>query len=130
MDDVVQCGGYVLRSASKQAERARSVSRSITSVLIHGVWTLRFVFEKPDMRVWKDMGGIVRLNFELEGGGCERIRGNGILTANSNRLSHFGRRMSLFLQTQILRRILFCVQEHHQQHINLGGRPRRAIRRC
>src|SRR5205085_11798898 len=29
------------------------------------------------------------------------------LTANSDRLSHFGRRMSLFLQTLVLRGILF-----------------------
>jgi len=49
VDDLVQCGGCVLRSASRQAERAHSVSTSITAVLIDGVWALRFVFEKPGM---------------------------------------------------------------------------------
>jgi hypothetical protein len=37
------------------------------------------------------------------------------LTANSDRLSHFGRRMSLFLQTLVLRGILFREQEHRQE---------------
>jgi hypothetical protein len=45
------------------------------------------------------------------------------LTANSDRLSHFGRRMSLFLQTLILGGILFREQES-------GGRRRRAARWC
>ncbi|HET6218055.1 MAG TPA: hypothetical protein VFE27_13610, partial [Acidobacteriaceae bacterium] len=35
--DVVQCDGCVSGSASRQAERAHSVSRSITAVLIDGV---------------------------------------------------------------------------------------------
>jgi hypothetical protein len=52
------------------------------------------------------------------------------LTANSDRLSHFGRRMSLFLQTLVLRGILFREQEHRQEHMNLGGWRRRAARRC
>jgi hypothetical protein len=44
------------------------------------------------------------------------------LTANSDRLSPFRRRMSLFLQTLILRGILlFREQEHRQEHMNLGG---------
>jgi hypothetical protein len=34
------------------------------------------------------------------------------LTANSDRLSHFGHRMSLFLQTLILRDILSSEQGH------------------
>ena len=42
------------------------------------------------------------------------------LTANSDRLSHFGRRMSLFLQTLVLRGILFREQEHRQERIGLG----------
>ena len=41
------------------------------------------------------------------------------MTANSDRLSHFSRRMSLFLQTLILRGILFREQEHRQEHKNL-----------
>src|SRR5579864_4021907 len=36
------------------------------------------------------------------------------LTANSDRLSHFGHRMSLFLQTLVLRGILSSQQEHRQ----------------
>jgi hypothetical protein len=32
LDDIVQCGGCVLRSASRKAERAHSVSRAITFV--------------------------------------------------------------------------------------------------
>jgi hypothetical protein len=43
------------------------------------------------------------------------------LTANSDRLSHFGRRMSLFLRTLVLRGILFREQEHRQEHMNLGA---------
>jgi hypothetical protein len=39
--------------------------------------------------------------------------------ANSDRLSHFGRRMSLFLQTLILRGILFREQEHRQERIGV-----------
>jgi hypothetical protein len=39
------------------------------------------------------------------------------LTANSDRLSHFGRRMSLFLQTLVLRGILFREQEHSQERL-------------
>ncbi len=46
-------------------------------------------------------------------------RGNGILTADSDRLSRLGRRMSLFLQTRILRRVLFRAQEHRQEQMNL-----------
>jgi hypothetical protein len=42
------------------------------------------------------------------------------LTANSDRLSHFGRRMSLFLQTLVLRGILFSEQEHRQERIGVG----------
>jgi hypothetical protein len=41
------------------------------------------------------------------------------LTANSDRLSHFGRRMSLFLQTLVLRGILFREQEHRQERIGV-----------
>jgi hypothetical protein len=43
------------------------------------------------------------------------------LTANSDRLSYFGRRLSLFLQTLVLRSILSSEQEHRQEHVNLGG---------
>jgi hypothetical protein len=50
------------------------------------------------------------------------------LTANSDRLSHFGRRMSLFQLTLILGGILSTEQEHRQEHVNLGGRRRRAAR--
>ena len=39
------------------------------------------------------------------------------MTANSDRLSHFGRRMSLFLQTLILGGILFREQEHRQERL-------------
>jgi len=42
------------------------------------------------------------------------------LTANSDRLSHFGHRMSLFLQTLILRGISFREQEHHQERVGVG----------
>ena len=37
------------------------------------------------------------------------------LTANSDRLSHFLRRMSLFPQTLVFRGILFSEQEHRQE---------------
>jgi hypothetical protein len=43
------------------------------------------------------------------------------LTANSDRLSHFGRRMSLFQLTLILGGLLFREQEHREEHMNLGG---------
>jgi hypothetical protein len=43
------------------------------------------------------------------------------LTANSDRLSHFGRRMSLFLQTLVLRGIWSSEQEHRQEHVNLAA---------
>jgi len=36
--------------------------------------------------------------------------------------------MSLFLQTLVLRGILSSEQEHRQEHVNLGGRRRRAAR--
>ena len=39
--------------------------------------------------------------------------------ANSDRLSYFGRRMSLFLQTLVLRSILFREQEHRQERIGV-----------
>jgi hypothetical protein len=39
------------------------------------------------------------------------------LTGNSDRLSHFGRRMSLFLQTLVLRGILFREQEHRKERL-------------
>jgi len=42
------------------------------------------------------------------------------LTANSDRLSHFGRRISLFLQTLVLRSILSSEQEHRQERISVG----------
>ena len=42
------------------------------------------------------------------------------LTANSDRLSHFGRRMSLFLQALILGGLMFREQEHRQERIGLG----------
>src|SRR5882724_6377350 len=42
------------------------------------------------------------------------------LTANSDRLSHFGHRMSLFLQTLVLRGILFREQEHRQERIGVA----------
>ena len=46
---------------------------------------------------------------------------------NSDRLSHLGHRMSLFLQTLVLRGILFREQEHRQERlgeaINLLGPP-------
>jgi len=61
-------------------------------------------------------------HFEFRFRPFERTRGNGILTANSDRLSHFGRRMSLFLQILVLRGILFSEQEHRQEHMNLEGR--------
>jgi hypothetical protein len=35
-------------------------------------------------------------------------------------LSHFGRRISLFLQTLVLRSILSSEQEHRQEHISVG----------
>jgi hypothetical protein len=41
------------------------------------------------------------------------------LTANFDRLSHFRRRMSLFLQTLVLRGILFSEQEHRQERIGV-----------
>ena len=43
------------------------------------------------------------------------------LTANSDRLSHFGRRMSLFQLTLILGGLLFREQEHREEHMNLGA---------
>jgi hypothetical protein len=42
------------------------------------------------------------------------------LTANSDRLSHFGRRLSLFLQTLVFRGIFFREHEHRQERIGLG----------
>jgi transketolase N-terminal domain/subunit len=36
-------------------------------------------------------------------------------------LSHFGHRISLFLQTLVLRGILSSEQEHRQEHMNLLG---------
>ncbi|HEV2730818.1 MAG TPA: creatininase family protein, partial [Terriglobales bacterium] len=42
------------------------------------------------------------------------------MTANSDRLSHFGRRISLFLQTLVLRGILFREQEHRQERIGVA----------
>jgi len=39
------------------------------------------------------------------------------LMANSDRLSHFGHRMSHFLQTLALRGILFSEQEHRREHM-------------
>ena len=47
------------------------------------------------------------------------IRGTSILTANSNRLSHFGRRMSLFLPGLVLLGILFGEQEHRLQEFHM-----------
>jgi uncharacterized damage-inducible protein DinB len=44
-------------------------------------------------------------------------------TANSDRLSHFGHRMSLFLQTLVLRGILSRKQAHRQEHMR--GKKRR-----
>jgi hypothetical protein len=41
------------------------------------------------------------------------------LTASSDRLSHFGHRISLFLQTLVLRGILFSEQEHRQEGIGV-----------
>src|SRR6476660_8269361 len=35
-------------------------------------------------------------------------------------MSHFGRRISLFLQTLVLRSILSSEQEHRQEHISVG----------
>src|SRR5215472_6474360 len=50
---------------------------------------------------------------------CERIDpSQQYLTANSDRLSQFGRRISLFLQTLVLRGILSSEQEHRQEHMN------------
>ncbi|MGH9712827.1 MAG: hypothetical protein ACRD5M_05960 [Candidatus Acidiferrales bacterium] len=43
------------------------------------------------------------------------------MTANSDRLSHFGRRMSLFQLTLILGGLLFREQEHREEHMNLGA---------
>ena len=40
--------------------------------------------------------------------------------ANSDRLSHFGRRISLFLQRLILRDILSSEQDHRQERIGVG----------
>ena len=42
------------------------------------------------------------------------------MTATSDLLSHFGRRISLFLQTLVLRGILSSEQEHRQEHISVG----------
>ncbi|HXQ32812.1 MAG TPA: hypothetical protein VN843_02200, partial [Anaerolineales bacterium] len=42
------------------------------------------------------------------------------MTANSDHLSHFGRRISLFLQTLVLRSILSSEQEHRQERISVG----------
>jgi hypothetical protein len=42
--------------------------------------------------------------------------------ANSDRLSHFGHRISLFLQTLVLRGILFREHEHRQERIGGGSR--------
>jgi hypothetical protein len=42
------------------------------------------------------------------------------LTANSDRLSHFGHRMSLFLQTPNLRDILSSEQGHRQEGVGVG----------
>src|SRR5262249_10594930 len=41
------------------------------------------------------------------------------LTANSDRLSHFGRRMSLFLQTLVLCDILSSEQEHRLEEFHM-----------
>jgi hypothetical protein len=35
-------------------------------------------------------------------------------------LSHFGRRLSLFLQTLVLRGLLFRAQKHRQESIGVG----------
>jgi hypothetical protein len=43
------------------------------------------------------------------------------LPADSDRLSHFRCRMSLFLQTLILRGIFSREQEHRQEHTNFGA---------
>jgi hypothetical protein len=51
-----------------------------------------------------------RMN-ELADQTCRRTRGKQYLTANSDRLSRFGRRMSLFLRTLVLRGILSSEQE-------------------
>ena len=50
------------------------------------------------------------------------------LTANSDRLSHFGHRMSLFLQTPVLHGILFSEQEHRQEQ-RQGGSMNRSVYR-
>jgi Ketopantoate reductase PanE/ApbA C terminal len=42
-------------------------------------------------------------------------------TANSDRLSHFGRRISLFMQTLVLGSILSSEQEHRQENMNPGS---------
>src|ERR1700756_3581178 len=42
----------------------------------------------------------------------------------TDRLSHFGRRISLFLQTLVLRSILSNEQEHRQEHMNPGPQRR------
>jgi hypothetical protein len=43
------------------------------------------------------------------------------LMANSDRLSHFGRRISLLQPTLTVRGILFRAQEHRQEHMNWGA---------
>jgi hypothetical protein len=50
---------------------------------------------------------------------CERIHGKPYLTANSDRLSHFGHRMSLFLQTLALAAYSSLRQEHRYERIGL-----------
>ena len=48
----------------------------------------------------------------------------------TDRLSQFRHRMSLFLQTLVLRGILFRKQEHRQENMNLGAGGGETCIRC
>jgi hypothetical protein len=64
-------------------------------------------------------------HFEFRFCPCERIDpSQQYSTANSDRLSHFGRRISLFLRTLVLRGISSSEQEHRQEHMNPGPQRR------
>jgi len=61
--------GCVLRSASRKRS-APLRKQVITSVLIDGVWALRFVFEEPVWRVWRGMEASPRTHESGAGGGA------------------------------------------------------------
>ncbi len=75
------------------------------------------------LHIHRNLGRRVKVSCQESPQGCRQahsmIRGTSILTANSNRLSHFGRRMSLFLPGLVLLGILFGEQEHRLQEFHM-----------